>query len=65
MVLPPRIDVHFLLLLLLEAMADLDTAIHLALDAPQHKKTLSLALTQRAALRRFLGEKDCLPRLLP
>ena len=46
---------------LLEAMADLDTAIRLAADVQQHRKTLSLALTQRGVLRRFLGTEDELP----
>jgi tetratricopeptide (TPR) repeat protein len=47
----------FLIFALLEAMSDLDTAIDLATDVQQHRKTLSLALTQRGTLRRFLGVK--------
>jgi hypothetical protein len=43
------------LLLFVEAMADLSTAIELSTNAKNNEKTLSLALTQRGVLNRFLG----------
>jgi tetratricopeptide (TPR) repeat protein len=42
--------------ILLEAMADLSTAIDLASNGDNHQKILSLALTQRGILNRFLGK---------
>jgi len=39
----------------LEAMADLSTAIDLSSNGKNNQKVLSLALTQRGVLNRFLG----------
>ena len=38
-------------------MADLNTAIDLCSNTKNNEKTLSLALTQRGILNRFLGTK--------
>ncbi|CAF0726619.1 unnamed protein product [Rotaria sp. Silwood1] len=40
-----------------EAMVDLSTAIDLSSNAKNNQKTLSLALTQRGILNRFLGDE--------
>ncbi|CAF3352245.1 unnamed protein product [Rotaria sp. Silwood1] len=42
---------------LLKAMVDLSTAIDLSSNAKNNQKTLSLALTQRGILNRFLGDE--------
>ena len=48
--------VEFIFFNPIEAMTDLNTAVELASKSKSFQKTLSLALTQRDILQRFLGE---------
>jgi len=57
---PLNFSLHFSISLslvpFLEAMIDLSTAIDLSSNAKNNQKILSLALTQRGVLNRFLGK---------
>jgi tetratricopeptide (TPR) repeat protein len=51
-----HLSINFILTPFLEAMADLSTAINLSSNTKNNQKILSLALTQRGILNRFLGK---------
>lgn len=50
--------------IILEANADLNTAIELATGNNKHRKVLCLALTQRGILNRFLGKRNSFSTLI-